>query len=330
MKGLTRRDALAWGGAWAAAGLAGCAAEPAAVQRVPPQRSALLTPWLTLNGGWRLEGAQRLPLAPAQAGPRLRFAQPVGVAARGDIVVVADAGARVLWRMDRPRDAMSPFAPFTGWGGEQGASLAIGSDFSVWAALPAEHAVVQYDARGRELRRWRDDLAAPRPVAVAPTEDRSELLVADGASARIAVFDRLGHVVRMLDGGRVGVLQSVSAMAFGPRGLYVLDRLAQQVFVLGARGEPLDAAGESVLVQPRALAVDGNGRVFVSDDADQQVKVFRGQRLLTAFGGVPGGFGRIESLAVDGNLLYVADSARAVVHVLMVAPPTLENAEAPP
>jgi hypothetical protein len=66
----------------------------------------------------------------------------------------------------------------------------------------------------------------------------------------------------------------------------------------------------------------------VSDDADQRIKVFRGAEMIDSFGGTgnaPGRFGRIESLALDGNLLYVADSVNARVQVLMVAPVTLEG-----
>jgi hypothetical protein len=68
--------------------------------------------------------------------------------------------------------------------------------------------------------------------------------------------------------------------------------------------------------------------VFVSDEMEQRIKVFRGDRLLASFGGqgnAPGRFGRIESMALDGNLLYVADSVNARVDILMVAPPSMET-----
>jgi hypothetical protein len=321
-----RRRSLALVGAGLAFGLVGCAAEDAPVARTPPPAgSALLTPWLDLAGGWRLDPQQ--PLRAAPAGPRLKFLQPVGVAARGDVLLVADAAARTLWRFDRSRDAMAAFAPFTGAGPDQGASLQLGNDLSVWAALPSEHMVIQYDARGRAVRRWRDDANAARPVAVAVPEDRSEVLVGDAATAQVVVFDPLGRTLRLLGRGRAATLQSIAAMSLGPRGLYVLDRIAQQVVVLGADGQVLELIGENQLVQPRALAVDRSGRVFVSDDIDQRIKVFRGARLLATAGGAgngPGRFGRIEALAVDGNLLYAADSLNARVQVMMVAPPSME------
>ena len=332
-----RRRALAFGGTGLALGLGGCAADD-----LPPARpeapgagaatNAVLTPWLSITGGWRIDPQAPL-LAGRPAGPRLNFLQPVGVAAQGDVLLVADAAARTLWRMDRGRDTMAAFAQFTGGGAEQGASLQLGNDFSAWIALPAEHMVVQYDVRGRVVRRWRDEANAARPVAVAVPEDRSELLVGDAASAQVVVFDPLGRTLRLL-GGRSGpVLQSIGAMCFGPRGLYVLDRIAQQVLVFGPAGEVLEIIGENQLVQPRGLAVDRSGRVFVGDDMDQRIKVFRGAQLLATSGGAgggPGRFGRIEALAVDSNMLYVADSVNARVQVMLVAPPSMERPGAAP
>lgn len=310
-----------------AAGLDGCAAEAPAGTLASPRGDELLTPWLAIEGGWRLAAANH-PFAAPATGPRLSFVQPVGIAARGDMLLVADAGARTLWRVDRTRDAMAAFAPFRGAGAEPGAGLHVGADFHAWVALPAEHMVVQYDPAGRVVRHWRDEVHIARPVAVAVPEDRSVVLIGDGASAQVVVFDPLGRALRKLGGGRAYALRSIAAMALGPRGLHVLDRLDQQVVVFGASGEVLDVIGENQLVQPRALAVDRTGRVFVADDAEQRIKVFRGNELLATAGGSgrgPGRFGRIEAMAVDGNLLYVADSLNARIQVFMIAPPSLER-----
>lgn len=330
----TRRDALALAGAAIALGVAGCASDDQAVARPlgAAPSSGLLTPWLSINGGWRVDLQQTLRPTPA-VGPRMMFVQPVGVAVQGDVLLVADAGARMIWRLDRSRDSMASFAPFTGWSAEQGASMQLGNDFSLWVALAAEHAVAQYDVRGREVRRWRDDANAPRPVAVAVPENRSEIFVGDSATSQVVVFTPLGRSIRLLRNERSPVLQSIAAMTLGPQGLYVVDRLAQQVILFNAKGAVVEVIGENQLVRPRAVAVDPSGRLFVSDDVDQQIKVFRGTELLgTAggFGGGPNRFGRIEAMAVDGNLLYVADSLNARVQVMMVAPPSMEGAGATP
>jgi len=328
-----RRRMLALGGAGAALGLAGCAADPVPVARAAADPvNAVLRPWLSLNGAWQIDPASPLQVQrPAPA--RVNFMRPVGVAARNDIVLIADAGERVIWRMDRARDAVARVASFPGSIPEAGTSMQLGNDLSVWVALPTERAVAQYDLRGRLVRRWADTLEAPRPVAVVVPEDRSEVLVGDGASARVVVFDPLGHPRHVLGGNRPPALQSIAAMALGPRGLYVLDRIAQQVVVLAPSGAVVEVIGEHQLVQPRALAVDASGRVFVSDEQEQRIKVFREGRLLASVGGAGGGparFGRIESMAIDGNLLYVADSLNARVQVMMVSPPSMEVGMTPP
>ena len=328
-----RRRGLALAGAWAAAMLGACAggAMPVAGRQPRANGGALLTPWLSLNGGWRVD-PNFAPRAAPGGGPRDNFVQPVGVAARGLVLLVADAGARTLWRLDRAQDSLTALAPFTGSVPDHGAALQLGDDLSAWVALPAEHAVVQLDQRGRTVRRWRDDDNAARPVAVAVPEDRSEVLVGDAATAQIVVFDPLGRARRVLGSGVANNLQSIAAMSFGPLGLYVLDRIAQQVVVLGPRAEVIAVIGENQLVRPRALAVDRSGRVFVSDEADQRIRVFRGRQLLGTFGGAgagPGRFGRIEAMAIDANLLYVADSLNARVQVLLVAPPSMEAPLAP-
>lgn len=329
VKPSARRRALTLGGAGLVLGLAGCAGTEEDQRRSEqPAGNRLLSPWLSLNGGWRAD-PRPFPGAIAAAGPRLSFVRPVGVAAVGDTVIVADAGARTLWHLNRGRDSMTPLAPFTGAAAEYGGSLQLGADLALWVALPAEHEVVQYDVRGRLVRRWRDEANVPRPVAVAVPDDRSEVLIADGAGARIVAFDPLGRTLALLGTGTPGVLQSIAAMCLGPLGLYVLDREAQQVVVFDRRGAVRHVIGEHHLVRPRALAVDRSGRVFVGDDFDQQIKVFRGDALLGAAGGFgsgPGRFARIESLAVDANLLYVADSGNARVQVMLVAPPSMEAA----
>src|SRR6185369_3347704 len=109
-----RRRALALGGTGLALGLGACAADYLPAARPPGAGAAtgtgaVLTPWLSITGGWRVDPQAPL-LAGRPAGPRQNFLQPVGVAAQGDVLIVADAAARTLWRVDRGRDTMAAFA----------------------------------------------------------------------------------------------------------------------------------------------------------------------------------------------------------------------------
>jgi DNA-binding beta-propeller fold protein YncE len=164
---------------------------------------------------------------------------------------------------------------------------------------------------------------------VVATEAPGDIFVADSTDARVVVFEPYGRVIRRFGETK---LQSVAAMVAGPLGLYVVDRLAQQVVVFGYDGSVRQSFGEGVLVQPRAIAVDAAGRVFVADDADQTIRVFLdGEHIANAGGqgSAPGRFGRIDALAVDGNLLAVADSLNARVQLLLVSPESLRRPEGP-
>ncbi len=322
----------------------GCAPlppQPDAPAPVTPAAGAragtpLLTPWMTLTGAWRAPAAVAQPLPmpmpmPFPAPPsnqRLNFQLPVGVALRGELMLIADAGWRQLFRLERSRDVMVPLGPFaTALAADHATSLQLGSDGSVWLVEPAAGQVVQLDAAGRVRRTLRDARFASRPIAVVASEAPGDIFVADSTDARIVVFEPFGRVIRRFGEGQ---LQSIAAMVAGPLGLYVVDRLAQQVVVFGPDGTVRQSFGDGVLVQPRAIAVDAAGRVFVADDADQTIRVFLdGEHIANAGGrgSAPGRFGRIDAMAVDGNLLAVADGVNSRVQLLLVSPESLRRPE---
>lgn len=334
--------ATRWAGWWLA--LLGCLLvatgcaplEPATEPARPPaaRGTPMLTPWITLNGAWRATApvAQPVPIAPPVLMPpatqRLNFQLPVGVAMRGEQMLIADAGWRQLFRLERSRDVMVPLGPYaTALAADHATSLQLGADGSAWLVEPAAGRVLQLDLAGRVRRTLQDERFASRPVAVVATEAPGDIFVADSTDARIVVFEPFGRVIRRFGETK---LQSIAAMTAGPLGLYVVDRLAQQVVVFGYDGTVRQSFGEGVLVRPRAIAVDSSGRVFVGDDADQSIRVFLDGDHIASGGGqgsAPGRFGRIDALAIDGNLLAVADSLNARVQLLLVSPESLRRPE---
>ena len=290
--------------------LCGCAGGGPFRRAAPRGKRELLAPWLSITGGSRMLEAGK---PDAQ---RVKLQRPVAVAARGDVLVVGDAGARTLWRYEREREReiIEPLAPFTR-GADSAVSVQLDAAKHIWLALPAERAVEHLDPQGRLLRQWRNDAEVPRPVALLCREAEGDVVVADGETFQIVSLDRRGKA-RPLPMVDPPPLKSIAGLAQGPQGLYVLDRLAQQVVVLGPEGKVSEVIGYGQLVLPLALAVDHAGRVFVADEVDQRILVFRGRKLI----GRSGTFGRIESLALDGDRLYVADSLLGRVQVLLVTP----------
>jgi DNA-binding beta-propeller fold protein YncE len=320
-------------GVVAALALTACApVEPErAAKANPTSAPALITPWMTLSGAWRAPTGAIAPTpiplpptvpAPPLAAQRLNFQLPVGVAASGDRVWIADAGWRQLFRLERSRDQLVSLGPYaSAFAADHATSMQPTSDGGLWLADPGGRRVIQLDSIGRVRRTLSDERLASRPVAVVATESPGDVYVADSTEAKIVVFEPFGRVLRRFGGDK---LQSVAAMVRGPDGLYVVDRLAQQVVVFGFDGAVRLTFGEGTLVSPRAIAVDAARRVFVADDADQRIKVFLDGEPIAVFGGGAGTrFGKIDALAVDGQLLYVADSLNARVQILLVSPESL-------
>ena len=260
-----------------------------------------------------------------QAPTRLNLQVPKGIAARDGTVVLADMGLRQLLRLDHARDNITPMASLAPG---TGPALHLAADGSVWLAESASGLVRQMDRNGRVIRSWQDDRFASRPVAVSTLVDSGgDVFVADGSLSHVAVFDAFGKVIRRFGQGQ---LQSVVAMTSGPLGLYVLDRLAQQVMVFDRNGRALMSMGDSELVFPFALAVDAAGRVFVADETDGAIHVFvDGERVARFKGDGVARFARIEALAVDGNLLYVTDGVSAQIQILLISPESLRRPSRP-
>jgi hypothetical protein len=239
MVNLDRRAGLGLVLAWLSAG---CAAPGEAPPVKGPVPTGLLTPWITLTGGWRFEtgaaaagmpaipGIPGMPAMPGQppvarsaAGPtRLDFLLPVALAARDDIVVLADMGLRQILRYERSRDSVTSLGPMPP---DNRLVIQITPDYTAWLAEPGSGLVKQIDRNGRVLRVLRDDLYAGQPVGVAAiAEAGGDVYVADAQLAHIAVFNAFGKAFRRFG---EGLLQSVTAMTVGPLGLYVVDRIGQ-------------------------------------------------------------------------------------------------------
>ena len=117
---------------------------------------------------------------------------------------------------------------------------------------------------------------------------------------------------------------SIAAMARGPAGLYLADRIGHKIVVLGPDGQEHDSFGADSLKDPAAIAVDHHGRVFVADNFDRSIKVYTQGQLTASFGGSGGAsvvFSRIGGLWLEQNTLYVSDSLNGRVQSFQVAAP---------
>jgi hypothetical protein len=254
--------------------------------------------------------------APGGAAGYVPWLAPVAVAARGPVLYVADAGRRQIYRYDLAQQSMTPFAPLPAPAAGSVPAMVVGPDLSLYVSDGAGRRVLHYGYDGRPLGSFADELGLARPSGLALEPDGG-LLVADSLYRHVLRFDSLGHLRALIEPDQA---RAIDALAAGASGLYLLDRLGRQVLALTADGQPRAVIGAGALALAGPLALDRYQRLYVGDQGGQSVKLYQDGELLDGGEAAPR-FGRIDGLAVEGDTLYVADSARARVVLLRVTPP---------
>ncbi len=287
-------------------------------------RAKPLARWSTISGTL-LGESDAAGSTQATRTQRVRLLSPVSVAVQSNYVFIADAGARVIYRFDRALQTVRVFAQVPDMSPD--ARIRVDRALSVYLADPSRAGVIQFDLDGRVLQSYKNANHLTRPVAVAIDDARGELFAADGLAARVLAFNRAGTLSHSI-GSSNAVEQSfgsIGAMALSADQLFVADTLTRKVHALSATGAYRYHFGSEELQQPVALAIDEWQRVYVADDGDNTIKVYRGGRF-EAVVGAPGdaaglGFHRIQDLTVQDGHLYIADTGSATVQILRIKPP---------
>lgn len=299
--------------------LAGCAATQASDAAVADR--PLLQPWQTLTGArLHVQPVPTFGTMPKSGAAYLSFLSPTMVAARNNLVYIVDAGHRQIFRYDAAQMAMSRFADYAA---VAVAGIVPAPDMSLYVVDTGARQVLHFSHDGRPLRSFGSEQALARPVAVVLDEPTGQLLVADSLYNHVVVFNSLGRALGTLKSDES---RSIEAMARGPDGLYLVDRLSRQIVVMGMDGLDRYAFGAGSLKDPQAIAVDRYNRVFVSDGFDNTLKVFQRGQLVATVGGAgasPVRFNRITCLWLDHTTLYVADSLHNRIQTFHVAPPSI-------
>lgn len=257
----------------------------------------------------------------------LSFVRPGGVAARGDVLFVADPGARALWIINASKNQ---FKGVQKAGAQQLVSpvaVAPGPDSGVFLADSYLAKILLYDAQGELL----DSIVheqLQRPAGVAYDVTAARLYVADSGAHRIWVFDRDGRLVGAIGerGADRGQFNFPTHVTVGPQGtLHVTDALGFriQAFDRGGRflyafGHHGNASGD--LAAAKGVAVDSEGHIYVVDALFDTVQIFDATgTYLMRFGErgtAAGQFWLPGGLYINGqNRIYVADAYNQRIQV---------------
>jgi len=225
-------------------------------------------------------------------GKHTRLDSPVHIAVAPDSTVwVTDRGLRRVYIFDRDGKFLRVFVP----NGDKAFSwaplaIAFASDGDVFISDVGDstrHRLLRFGANGKIKAKWGktvSDAAAsdvpgafhfPNGIAVAGSGTSELVYVADGDNHRVQVFRSDGTFVRLIATSGTPRGLAVDAQAR----LWVVDALAHQLDLYSAAGASLTSFGGNGVSPgqfsfPNDVAIDTDGRIFVTDRDNNQVQVW--------------------------------------------------------
>lgn len=259
------------------------------------------------------------------------MSNPVHIAAGKDgSIYVTDRSRRSVYVFDADGKFQRELYPSDGLGSDW-SPLGVGADdagniYVTDVPSPAQHRVVIMDSEGRVKGKFgrggqvstvnagKGSFYYPNGIAVTGGANRS-IYVADSNNGRVQVFNESGSPVNVLATG--GAPRGVALNSRGQ--LFAVDVLGHKVDMYSPEGVELGSFGENgsapgQFQYPEDVAVDGSGRIYVTDRGNGRVQVF-------AFSnGLPGA---VPDIAALGRGQSPWCLAFPVILVLLLAMPLL-------
>jgi sugar lactone lactonase YvrE len=234
-------------------------------------------------------------------GARTRLDSPVHIAVAPDSTVwVTDRGLRAVYVFDRDGKYLRRFVP----NGDKAfrwspLAIAFSADGDVYISDVGDssrHRVLRFGAGDKLKAKWgktspgsdgSDPPGAfhfPNGLAVSGTGSAGLVYVADGDNHRVQVFRTDGTFVQVI--ATSGTPRGLAVDA--QRRLWVVDALAHRLDLYSSAGVPVTSFGGNgpspgQFSFPNDVAIDADGRIFVTDRDNNQVQVWG-----FAVGAIPG------------------------------------------
>ena len=195
----------------------------------------------------------------------------------------------------------------------------VGPDRSLYVLDPARAVIRRHPPGGQPPRILGDPLAIGSLDGFVIDENVGGIIASDNLNHRLLVFNPLGGAGWSI--GQGDELPSLGAMAGDGRAVYAIDNGCACIVAMDEAGRVSGRIGQGELVQPRELAADRHGHIFVSDGGNRSLKVFLRGKLLASYGAQALRFTEISALAVDEDTLYLADGPGSQVLTFRIQTP---------
>lgn len=285
-----------------------------------PRKQDFLVLKQTISGGQlvaRLD-ANGVPLAGATAGFSA-LVYPSAIAVHGADLYIADSGARKLYRYDTDMQIMSVVPGEDAWPWTQ---MQVGADRSLFVLDSARAVIRHYPLSEQQPRTLGDPLVAASLDGFVVDEQLGGIVASDNLNHRLLTFNPLGGAGWSI--GQAAELPSLGAMASDGHSVYAIDNDCACIVAMDEAGRVHGRIGRGELTQPRELAADRYGHIFVSDAATRTLKVFQRGKVVASFGTQALHCIEISALAVDEDTLYIADGPGAHVLAFLIQSPIEE------
>lgn len=281
----------------------------------------LLQPWLEISGA-------QVEMSEGVFGSDYTvFRVPAAISARGNDLYLVDTGLREIFRYNQLQQTLTPFAANVPV--EIGMNIQAAPDSSVYISSPANEKILHFSRDGRMLPFLEVPGELANPISMVVDQRSGRIAVLDGLYDQIIIFGRTGGLISVI---KPPLPRSFSAITTGPEGIYLTDRHDKRVVIMGWNGAfrkeyLLDKVGE---LGP--VAVGGGDLMYVADSFDNTIKMYKlhmnGQARLVGELGAAGvtaaNFNGIESMSVDEDMLFVADSWNARIQTFLINTKAIE------
>ncbi len=252
---------------------------------------------------------------------------PISVAAKDNKVYFIDDVLMGLYVYDKASQQASKLKAPYGDLKSNSARLFISDDQELFVIDSFGNQVSKYDLIGNLITRFYAPLNLNSPVGMCINPLNDRVLIADAFYGHIIEFSSTGeplglHGIKKKDQVQAG--SDIVGMACTDTEMFIVSKLSKNINVFSFSGEFLRAIPRKEVRSPTDIAVDAYGRIYVSDDFNDQIAIYNNEGLITRMGRSGIGalhFREITDLSIDGDYLYVVDNMNRSIKVLIITPP---------